>query len=198
MRVLIVGLGLAAVLSLSGCGLASCASLAGDGQCRGKKPGWTYQFVHRGETLQIPSMSVKLGQIVTRRSIDPVGKADNGMWAIASLTLTNRLKSPQSYDNDYGQMALFLPSQRPVFETLGFLADSCGVRVRRLAPHHSAACKVLFDVDTNAADRYLRGSYYGQRGTLVVVNFGNDVLDLGDSFLGTTPMQPIGAIRLTP
>lgn len=207
MRVLIVGVATVAALLLVACGgLSDCASFRGEGQCRSKMSGITYQIVNRGHTLQLPSMSVKLDSI-TKRHLLSYGKGnklrpDNGtMWAVASVTLTNRLQSPQTYSRD-GQMILELgPSGQPFGEDALSLPNTClanaGLRAP-LPPGKSVTCNVLFDVGTNAANLFLRGNYSGQRGGLVVVNFGNSTANLGYLRDISPPRQPVGVIRLTP
>jgi hypothetical protein len=154
--------------------------------------GVTWTIVDEDHILKLKSLSAKLDTVRSTKTLasDTGSMTASGEFIVASVTITNELPAPQSFDQAGTQQAGLILDGSVFKEDDGAEntadANSClRTHGTPIQPHASQACDVIFDVPTSAAgDLGRHGS-----GDLYIVNFGSDLSG------GVFP-QAVGQIRL--
>lgn|GEM_PF-6629848 len=153
--------------------------------------GITYTIVDEDHTLRLQTLWARLDGV---RAVSSLGggtvNAAGGRFIVASVTVTNRLPSPQGFDKDGTQQAGLILGGALFKEDVSAerQADptSCLNRDRvPIQPGKSQTCDVIFLVPAAAAAQLGR---HGS-GDLYLVDFGSDLA-------AGSPPQRIGQIRL--
>jgi hypothetical protein len=154
--------------------------------------GITWTIVDEFHTLNLKTLSAKLIDVRTTKSLASTTAAStaNGDFLVATVTLTNKLAAPQTFDSAATQQAGLILDGAVFKEATDAEneadATSClKLHSSPIQPGASLTCDVIFDVPTSAAaDLGKHGS-----GDLYLVNFGSDLA-------GSVYPQAIGQIRL--
>ena len=154
--------------------------------------GITWTIVDENHTLTLKSLSAKLVGVRTAKSLASTTAAAtaNGDFVVATITITNKLPAPQTFDPSGTQQAgLILDGavfKEAVMAESQADANSCvKLHGTPIQPGSSETCDVIFDVPASAAaDLGKHGS-----GDLYLVNFGSDLAT-------SVYPQTMGQIRL--
>jgi hypothetical protein len=154
--------------------------------------GITWTIVNEDHTLSLKTLSAKLVDVRSAKSLSSTTASStaNGDFVVATVTITNKLPAPQTFDPKGTQQAGLILDGAVFKEATDAEneadANSClKVHSTPIAPSSSVTCDVIFDVPPSAAaDLGKHGS-----GDLYVVNFGSDLA-------GSPYPQAIGQIRL--
>jgi hypothetical protein len=148
--------------------------------------GVTYVIMDENHTLKLHTLSATLSGIHTASAEQ--GTSAQGKFVVASISVTNHLELPQTFDAGGTQQAgLILEGTVYKEDTGAELSDlaSCAHKRTRIASGKSETCDVIFDVPArSAADIGQHGS-----GDLYIVDFGSDLA-------GSISPQTVGQIRL--
>jgi hypothetical protein len=148
--------------------------------------GVTYVIVDMDHTLKLHTLSAKLNRIQTTNSLN--GTAAQGKFIVPSLTITNHLELPQTFDARGTQQAgLILNGTVYTEASSAEKSDSasCLSQDVRIPAGKSETCDVVFEVPAGSVpDLGKHGS-----GDLYIVDFGSDLA-------GSTSPQTVGQIRL--
>jgi hypothetical protein len=161
-----------------------------EGKCT--HAGITWTIVDENHTLTLKTLSAKLVDVRTAKSLASTTAATtaNGDFVVATVTITNKLSSPQTFDPAGTQQAGLVLDGAVFKEALSAEgeadANSClKLHGAPIQPGANETCDVIFDVPTSAAaDLGKHGS-----GDLYLVNFGSDLAS-------SVYPQAIGQIRL--
>jgi hypothetical protein len=152
--------------------------------------GITYVIVDENHTLKLSTLSTKLAGLRTTSTLAGSHPATaQGRFVVASLSITNRLKLPQTFSGSGTQQAGLILAGTVYKEdvTTERSSDpaSCASRGIRILAGQSETCDVIFDVSASSA------AALGKHGSgdLYIVDFGSDLA-------GSTPPQTVGQIRL--
>jgi hypothetical protein len=154
--------------------------------------GITYTIVDENHTLRLQTLWAKLDAVRSSTALGAgAAKAANGRFIIASVTITNKLASPQSFDKAQTQQAGLILAGALFKEDVSAEstadANSCLRRSSHtpILPGRSLTCDVVFVVASAAA------AQLGKHGSgdLYLVDFGSNLA-------GSIPPQRIGQIRL--
>ncbi len=149
--------------------------------------GITYVIMDMNHTLKLQTLWAKLNGIHTTGALR--GSAAQGKFIVASLTITNRLKLPQTFDpNGTQQAGLILNGTVYKEDTAAEKAadpSSCLSEEIRVVASKSETCDVIFDVPASSV------AALGKRGSgdLYIVDYGSDLA-------GSVSPQTVGQIRL--
>lgn len=154
--------------------------------------GVTWVIVDENHTLRLKTLWATLAGVRTATTLTSATArtSANGRFVIATVTITNQLPSPQSFDQAGTQQAGLILAGAVFKEAVSAEsaadADSClKLHDTPIQPRSSETCDVIFDVPTSAAaDLGKHGS-----GDLYLVDFGSDLA-------GSAFPQMIGQIRL--
>jgi hypothetical protein len=140
--------------------------------------GATFLFENKGDTARLKSLAVKINGTSTAQSYSAGGGATSatarGTFVTVNVTVTNRLDSPQQFDeSDTGQVQLQVrqATYTPSFEAEN-QADQksfLSANLEPLQPGESQSGDVVFDVPTSRVATALN------HGAIVVVDFGSTV-----------------------
>lgn len=160
-----------------------------EGRCT--HAGITWVIVDENHTLKLDTLWASLAGVKTAKTLSSAAATAtaNGRFVIASVTITNKLPAPQTFDAASTQQAGMILDGALFREAVGVEsqadANSCSKLATQIQSNQSQTCDVIFDVPTHAAaDLGKHGS-----GDLYIVNFGSDLS-------GSVLPQTIGQIRL--
>jgi hypothetical protein len=154
--------------------------------------GITWVIVDENHTLKLKTLGATLVNVRTSKTLSSATGAAtaNGEFVIATVTIANKLPSPQTFDQAKTQQAGLILDGTVVKEAVVAEseadANSClSLHTTPIQPGQSLTCDVVFDVSPSAAaDLGKHGS-----GDLYFVDFGSDLA-------GSIYPQMIGQIRL--
>jgi hypothetical protein len=153
--------------------------------------GITYVVVNEDHTLKLATLWASLNGVHTARSLtnDTAVATARGQFLMATLSITNKLPHPRTFDQGHTQQAgVILDGAVYKEDVAAENADSNSCLRQNgtsIQPGDSKTCDVIFDIPTTAAaDLGKHGS-----GDLYLVNFGSDLS-------GSTLAQMVGQIRL--
>lgn len=154
--------------------------------------GITWVIVNENHTLKLSTLWARLAGVSASKTLTSgnARRAANGEFVIASLTLTNKLPAPQTFDQANTQQAGLILKGAVFKEAVGAERgeDASSCLRRAAAPLRTGkrvTCDVIFEVPAIvAADLGKHGS-----GDLYLVNFGSDLS-------ASAFPQTVGQIRL--
>jgi hypothetical protein len=148
--------------------------------------GITYVIVDMNHTLKLHTLSAELNGVRMTSTLD--GTTAQGKFVVPSVTITNHLELPQTFDASGTQQAGLILSGTVYKEaTTAEKIDpaSCLSQASRIPAGQSKTCDVVFEVpSSSAADLGKHGS-----ADLYIVDFGSDLS-------GSVSPQTVGQIRL--
>lgn len=154
--------------------------------------GVTWTIVDEDHTLKLSSLWAKLAGIRTSKGLasGTSSTTATGRFLIASVTITNKLPAPQTFDQSHTQQAGLILEGALFKEAVDVehAADQNSCLKRTIAPvpsGQSVTCDVIFEVPTAAAADLGKHA----SGDLYLVNFGSDLS-------GSVFPQRVGQIRL--
>lgn len=154
--------------------------------------GITWTIVNEDHALTLKTLTAKLVDVRTTKSLSSTTAAStaNGDYVVATVTITNKLSAPQTFDPAGTQQAGLILDGAVFKEATDAEneadANSClKIHSTPIGTGASVTCDVIFDVPKSAAaDLGKHGS-----GDLYIVNFGSDLAS-------SVYPQAIGQIRL--
>jgi hypothetical protein len=154
--------------------------------------GVTWVIVDQNHTLELSTLWAKLAAVRTAKGLasGAATSTASGKFVIASVTITNKLAAPQTFDQAHTQQAGLILNGAVFKEAVGAESgsdsNSCLKRNgAQIQPGASETCDVIFDVPASAAaDLGKHGS-----GDLWLANFGSDLT-------ASVFPQTVGQIRL--
>jgi hypothetical protein len=154
--------------------------------------GITWTIVNQGHTLVLKTLTAKLVDVRSTKSLSSATAAStaNGDYVVATVTITNKLQTAQTFDPAGTQQAGLILDGAVFKEATDAEneadANSClKIHSTPIGASASVTCDVIFDVPRSAAaDLGKHGS-----GDLYIVNFGSDLAS-------SVYPQAIGQIRL--
>jgi hypothetical protein len=154
--------------------------------------GITWVIVDENHTMKLKALWARLVAVRTTKVLASTTAATtaNGQFLVASVTITNKVPAPQTFDQAGTQQAGLILDGAVFKEAVGAESEADANSCLRLhgtpiQPSASETCDLIFDVPTHAAaDLGKHGS-----GDLYLVNFGSDLA-------GSVLPQTIGQIRL--
>jgi hypothetical protein len=152
--------------------------------------GITYAIVDENHTLKLHTLTARLIGVRRVRSLTGRHPATaKGTFVVASISVTNRLSLPQTFEGSGTQQAQVILAGTVYSEDVAVERksdpNSCLSAKVSLARGRRETCQVIFDVPTGAA------AQLGKHGSgdLYLVDFGSDLN-------GSISPQTVGQIRL--
>lgn len=145
--------------------------------------GVTFTVVNKGSVLRMHSLTASLNGIRAADSLssDVSSATASGMFVISSLTVTNRLDSPQTFDQIGTAQTQLLLGRQTFTENFdaenGNDPQSCVSKDDAgIQPGESLTCDVIFDVPTSSLAKLTTN------GNISITNFGDDIASSGGPF----------------